>query len=269
MNIGSEITPVLLTYNEEANIERTLQSLSWAQDIVVVDSLSRDATFSILKKFPRVRIFQRAFDSHEAQWNFALMRTAVKTPWVLALDADYLLSEELVRELRALEPEARIFGYRASFIYRVGGYPLRASVYPAVTILYKRENAVYVQDGHTQRVRIAGDVGDLKGRVYHDDRKSFRTWIEAQKRYMKLEVAKLTGDPRPLNLPDRIRCLRIVAPPAVFVYCLFGKRLILDGVPGIVYSFQRTLAESILSFYLVRRDFQRLKSLLFCMIRRS
>ncbi len=269
MNIGSEITPVLLTYNEEANVERTLQRLSWAQDIVVVDSFSRDATLSILKKFPRVRIFQRAFDTHEAQWNFALMRTAVKTPWVLALDADHALSEELVRELRAVELEARICGYRASFIYCIGGRPLRASVYPAATILYKRENAVYVQDGHTQRVRITGDVGDLKGRVYHDDRKSFRTWIEAQKRYMKLEMTKLAGDPRALNLPDRIRLLRVAAPPAVFVYCLFGKGLILDGIPGVVYSLQRTLAESILSFYLARRDFQRLKSLLFCMIRRS
>ena len=67
-----DITPVILTFNEEANIGRTLERLNWARDIVVVDSFSTDATVSIASRNNRVRVFQRVFDSHALQWNFAI-----------------------------------------------------------------------------------------------------------------------------------------------------------------------------------------------------
>ena len=65
------ITPVLLTFNEEPNIARTLAHLAWAKDIVVVDSGSTDGTLPTLANFPNVRVFDRRFDSHANQWRFA------------------------------------------------------------------------------------------------------------------------------------------------------------------------------------------------------
>ncbi|WP_216092565.1 glycosyltransferase [Candidatus Marithrix sp. Canyon 246] len=59
-----QITPILLTYNEQPNIERTLTKLSWAKDIVIVDSFSTDDTLNIIQQFKQVRLFQRTFDSH-------------------------------------------------------------------------------------------------------------------------------------------------------------------------------------------------------------
>src|SRR5579864_7992976 len=79
-NLGSgmlgAITPVVLTFNEAPNIARMLSRLSWAKDIVVVDSGSSDETLSLLKSDRRVRIFQRAFDSFSGQWRFAMKSTA-------------------------------------------------------------------------------------------------------------------------------------------------------------------------------------------------
>ncbi len=66
------VTPVILTFNEERNIGRTLARLGWAREIVLVDSLSTDATLSIAAGHPNVRTFERRFDSHGDQWTFAL-----------------------------------------------------------------------------------------------------------------------------------------------------------------------------------------------------
>ena len=90
-----QITPLILTYNESPNIARTLSHLSWAKAIVVLDSFSDDDTVELAASFPNVRVIQRRFDSHRNQWEFGLKETGISTPWVLALDADYILSSEL------------------------------------------------------------------------------------------------------------------------------------------------------------------------------
>src|SRR5882672_10665373 len=99
------ITPLILTFNEAPNIGRTLEKLRWARDIVVVDSFSDDDTVEIAKSFPPVRLYQREFDSHQNQWNFGLRETGITTPWVLALDADYVLTDEFIGELKLLQPD--------------------------------------------------------------------------------------------------------------------------------------------------------------------
>jgi len=95
--LGS-ITPLILTLNEAANIERSLAKLNWARDIVVVDSGSTDGTCEILARHPVVRVFERPFTTHAEQWNFALQQTGLRTEWVLAMDADYVLSDALLAD---------------------------------------------------------------------------------------------------------------------------------------------------------------------------
>src|SRR4030081_1172328 len=152
------ITPLILTYNEAPNIGRTLEQLRWARDIVVVDSFSDDETVEIANSFPRVRVFQRKFDNHGTQWNFALNETGIVTEWVLALDADYVLTPEFVDELKMLKPLAKTKGYQARFTYCIAGRRLRTAMYPPVTVLYRKAGAAYSQDGHTHRLLLTGGV---------------------------------------------------------------------------------------------------------------
>lgn len=243
-----QITPLILTYNEAPNIARALTSVSWAKDIVVVDSFSNDDTVKIVQSFPRVRVFQRAFDCHRNQWEFGLRETDITTPWVLALDADYVVSDELANELEKLRPGADTAGYRASFVYCIKGRKLRSGIYPPVTVLYRRDAAVYVQDGHTQRVALQGSIEDLLSPMLHDDRKSLKRWLASQARYTELEAQKLlAANPAELDLADRMRRWRIVAPPAMLVYCLIVRGGIFDGWAGFYYAFQRAMAELMLS----------------------
>lgn len=249
------ITPIILTRNEEPNIGSRLKELSWAADIVVVDSFSDDATLDIISAFPQARVFQHMFESHVSQWNFALQDTGIKTEWVLALDADYHLTEAFIEELKALTPNEETVGYQARFGYCINGGRIRSGVYPPVVVLYRREPARYQEDGHTQRLVIDGQIRELKARVFHDDRKSLRSFIEAQQRYALLEANKLRlADPKELNLSDRLRRLRIAAPLLVLFYCLIIRGGVLDGWSGLYYACQRMFAELLLSLYLLEGD---------------
>lgn len=250
-----QITPLILTYNEAPNIGRTLAQLSWARDIVVVDSFSDDDTLEIVRTFPQARILQRKFDTHENQWNFGLNETGIISEWVLGLDADYVLTEGFATELEALQPPAAVAGYRANFIYCVAGKRIKSGVYPPVTVLYRRANASYTQDGHTHRLVVNGQVENLRAPILHDDRKTLARWLEGQSRYTKLEAEKLlSARPEDLSWTDRVRRWRLVAPVAMLFYVLIIRGGVLDGWAGFYYAFQRSLAELMLSLYLLDDD---------------
>lgn len=254
----NQITPLILTHNEAPNIGRSLERLQWASDIVVIDSFSDDETVEIANRFSQVRIFQREFDTHAGQWDFGLKHTAIASEWVLALDADYVLTEEFVNELRTLKPTAENRAYQSDFRYCINGKVLRSGIYPPVTVLYRREAGFYKQDGHTHRLVFNGVINKLISPILHDDRKPLSSWLESQARYTTLEVDKLlTAEPRTLSWTDRVRRWRVVAPLAVLFYCLIIRGGVLDGWGGFYYAFQRMLAEAMLSLYLIEHDLLR------------
>lgn len=248
-----EITPVILTLDEEVNIERTLAQLTWAKEVILVDSFSTDATVAIARRFPNVRVLQRKFDTLAGQSNFGI--NEARTPWVMLLDADYFVPRDFIDEMRALEPPPNVHAYIAGFRYAVHGKPLRASLYPPRIVLLRRQNANVWQDGHAHRVHVDGETGQLSAKIVHDDRKSFARFLDRQRKYMRQEAEKLRrADPRTLNAAARIRKLIVVAPFAVLIHTLFVKGLILDGWPGLVYTWERLVAEVILSRALLRRE---------------
>jgi len=254
----ADITPVILTYNEAANIGRSLERLGWAKEVVVVDSGSTDETLAIVARFANVRTLHRPFDSHARQWRFATSETGIASEWILRLDADFLLEPGLRDEIAALAPDADTAAYRIGFVYCIDGRPLRASLYPALPVLFRRGHATFEQDGHTEKLHIAGRVVPLKGRLLHDDRKSLERWLQSQARYQMQEVEKLMSRPwADLGLADKLRRTRVLGPLAVAVHCLFAKGLIFDGKAGLLYTAQRVTAEFILSMHLLRRDLGR------------
>jgi glycosyltransferase involved in cell wall biosynthesis len=246
----ADITPLILTFNEAPNLRRTLERLTWAKEIMVLDSFSTDETLDIARSFPNVRVLQRRFDTFAGQCNFGLQQ--IGTEWVLSLDADYVLTDELNREIATLTPASGVNGYRARFTYCVHGRPLRASLYPPRTVLYRKARASYRDEGHGHRVAVAGATADLGGAILHDDRKPLDRWFGEQLKYAALESRSLLQTPRAqLNRADRIRRGIIWAPFLVFFYTLFARGLILDGWAGWFYVCQRTLAELILSLRLL------------------
>jgi glycosyltransferase involved in cell wall biosynthesis len=247
----SEITALILTFDEAPNIERTLRRLIWVPRVVLIDSFSTDNTIDLARAaHPHLTLVQRAFDSFAGQCNFGLQH--VETGWVLSLDADYELSDELIAEIQGLQPAAEVSGYAVGFRYCVHGRPLRNTLYPPRTVLYRRTKAKYRDIGHGHRVEITGQVVSLIGKINHDDRKPLSRWIREQDRYATIEAAHLLSEPNErLNAQDRLRKRIYFAAPVIFLYLLFVRGLIFDGWPGWYYICQRTFAELLLSLRLL------------------
>lgn len=243
-----DVTPLLLTYDEAPNVERTMSRLTWAKRVVVMDSGSTDGTLELLGRYPNADVVLRPFDTHRDQWNAGLGR--VETEWVLTLDADYVLSRAIVSEIAALSDGSGVAGYRARFVYCIDGRPLRGALYPPRIVLFRPGSGCYQQDGHTQTLDLNGRIVDLKNVIYHDDRKPLARWLANQKGYAAQEADKLLGTPRAhLGHVDRAR-LAGLGPLLTPVYCLLFKKLALDGSAGLAYTYERTYAELLLALEL-------------------
>lgn len=249
----NQITPLILTYNEAPNIECTLQKLLWAKQIIIIDSYSTDETLKILTSYSQVKIFQRKFDTFAQQCNYGL--TKIETEWVLSLDADYIISQELIDEIQQLTIQPDINSYIVKFRYCVYGKPLRGTLYPPRKVLYRKEKAIYREDGHAHRVEVIGKSAELNGYIYHDDRKSLTHWLQAQDRYMIIEAKKLLETPNhELTFGDRLRKTKILAPWVILFYCLLVNGCLFDGWAGWYYTLQRVLAEIWLTIRLIESE---------------
>jgi glycosyltransferase involved in cell wall biosynthesis len=289
------LSALVLTYNEQENIRRNLEALVWVPKVIVVDSFSNDQTLEIARSFPNVQVVQRVFDTHANQWNAGLDR--IDTEWALTLDADYVLTAELQEEIKKLEPASDLALYWGEFDYCIFGRPLRASVYPPRVVLFRTKRARYVDEGHTQQLRVKGKLAKFKGKIWHDDRKPLNRWFQSQVRYSEIEAAYLhgasasaqgygatggsgelaTASPSTggqasgsvestvrrgagraeLNRADKMRRWVIVMPLAMPIYLLLVRGLIFDGWNGWYYAFQRTVAEMMLSLRLLEQKLRR------------
>ncbi len=250
-NVLEEITPLLITHDEAPNIARTLDKLGWARRIVVIDSGSTDDTVRIARNYPQVEVIFHPFSDFASQCNFGLAQ--VTSAWVLSLDADYELSDHLVDELHTLEMPPGVAGARARFVYRIFGRPLRGTLYPPRTVLYRRARARYRNEGHGHRIIVDGEVRELSGAIYHDDRKSLGRWLASQQRYARIEAEHLVALGRSARGADRLRLMGWPAPIGVLFYALFIKGCLLDGWAGWYYVLQRVVAEVLIALEIADR----------------
>jgi hypothetical protein len=165
-----------------------------------------------------------------------------------------VLSDAFIPEVASLAPGPNDAGYQAAFTYCIDGEPLRGSLYPPVTVLYRKARARYRQDGHAHRVVIDGDVTPLRAKIRHDDRKPLSRWLSSQASYAAQEASKILSTPaRELGWTDRVRLVPGLAPVAATIYAGVVRGCVLDGKAGLAYIGQRAIAESLLMLELLSR----------------
>jgi len=247
------ISVVILTHNEETNIGRCLESVSWSDDILVVDSFSEDRTVEISKR-QGARVIQRAFEDFSSQRNFASEHGNLKYEWVLHLDADEIVTPELRAEL----PTAMLGGkdaYRVSSKLIFDGKFLRhAGLFPWYQVRFGRTQKLrFKQVGHGQRETVEpGRIGMLKSSLLHFNfSKGLPDWIERHNRYSTAEAHQniygyADEDVAALDLlsiaPDRRRRAakrifrRLPCRASIrFIYMYLFRGGILDGKAGFTY----------------------------------
>jgi glycosyltransferase involved in cell wall biosynthesis len=244
MNITPNITPVILTYNEEPNLEATLASLTWASRVVVVDSGSSDRTVEIARSFPNVAWFVREFDSHSAQWSYGVHETSIDTRYILALDADMRPGPGFQDELAGFTEQTGHAGM-VPFEYRIQGRPLLGSIYPAQVRVFAKEDVHIEQRGHTQVFRPVAPLYRFRSKLIHEDHKPFGRWLENQLKYASLEAERIRHEPTQ-GFRDRLR--RSGVSPAIwggYAYLRAGGPL--KGPASLAYAQERMVFEALLS----------------------
>ncbi len=237
----SEITPVVLTFNEAVNIGRALDSLVWAREVLLVDSGSTDETRQIAERYPNVRCVTRRFDDYKGQWTFGLRESGLKTPFALALDADMTASPELIDELRSLDPSS-LAGGIVPFAYAFYGTELLGSLLAPQLRLLRVEKVRIENSGHGHAFFADGPVKHLKGKLIHDDRKPVEAWVSSQLRYSKIELGRL----RDKRLLSVLRRRMPLTPLLVCAYAYMRAGGPLRGAAARRYAWERGIFECLL-----------------------
>lgn len=255
------ISVIILTYNEEKNIEACLKSLDgWAEDIFVVDSYSNDHTLEISRIFTD-KIFQHPFENQAKQLNWALENLPINTEWVMRIDADEkvmpALRDELVDKLHTLEND--ITGlYVKRRVYFMGRWIKHGGYYPTWLLRIWRKNKAYCEerwmDEHMKVVE--GKVSFLESDIIDENRKDLHWWIGKHNSYatreaidiFNLKYGFLDYDTIPSKLlgtqEQRKRWIKekiyanmplFVRPFLYFVYRYIIKLGFLDGREGLIW----------------------------------
>jgi glycosyltransferase involved in cell wall biosynthesis len=192
------ISVIILTYNEEANIEACLQSVcEWAGEIFVVDSGSTDATQAIAARYG-THIAYHKWKNHADQFNWALDNLPVQQPWMMRLDADETVTPELVAELRHTLPTvpADVNGfYVKRRIFFMGRWIRHGGLYPIWLLRIFRHGKGYCEnlwmDEHI--VLSEGTTHNLQHDIIDENRKGMRFWTIKHEDYARREMLDLFG----------------------------------------------------------------------------
>lgn len=247
-----KVTPVILTYNEAPNIGRTLESLRWAETVVVLDSGSTDETKEIASRYENVSWFERSFDSHQRQWEYAIRKTGISTEYVLALDADMQVPADFRDELLNKFLPGSFAGGDVPFVYSYYGRTLAGSLYPNQIRVFRPVDVVVTQVDHTQHFAVQGTVYKFRNRIIHDDRKPLERWVAAQLSYQVLNDEAINGNGGQSRLKYSLRRAGIM-PPMVGLFAYLRAGGPFCGAASARYAYERMVCESLLAIRLMNR----------------
>jgi glycosyltransferase involved in cell wall biosynthesis len=249
------ISVFILTLNEEANLPQCLDSVKWSDDVLIVDSYSTDRTVELAHR-KGARVLQNRFVNFADQRNFGLSHGGFKHEWVLHLDADELVSDELRDEMLATVrlPEKEAYQVASRLIFQ-GRWLKHSGLYPWYQVrLGRRGSLTFVQVGHGQRESLAEDkIGTLRAALFHNSfSKGIHDWVEKHNRYSTAEARHFlhesageaidwAGILLASHPTRRRRALKHLfsrlpfRPTLRFLYMYFFKLGFLDGRPGFTY----------------------------------
>lgn len=226
-----KISAVVITYNEENNIRRCLESLSWADEIVVVDSYSQDDTKKIVSDFTD-KIYDVKWEGFGKKKEFA--REKASSEWVLSVDCDEVITPDLRDEiLKAIEKKDNYDGYyiprRSNFL---GKWMNHSGWYPDYVLrLFKKEKAKFDESLVHEKVVVEGRVAYLKNCFLHYTYRNITDYISKLNFYTTLGAEKLLKTGKRANFFDMI-----FHPLACFFKMFILKKGFLDGEHGFVLA---------------------------------
>lgn len=229
-----KLSVALITKDEEANLARTLASVSWADEIVIVDAGSTDRTGDIAREFG-AKFFVEPWRGFGAQKNLAIGRCTGE--WVLSLDADEEVSAELAAEMRALlsgKPECdAYFLPRKNFF--LGRWMRRGGYWPDAKLrLFRRGMAEFEERAVHETAHSAGRAGTLRGCLLHHAYPRLDLYIEHMNRYSTLGAEQGAAAGKTSRSWPSFLWNVVLTPAATFAYNYVARLGVLDGREGLL-----------------------------------
>jgi glycosyltransferase involved in cell wall biosynthesis len=231
-----KITATIITYNEERNIARAMESLRCCDEIVVVDSGSTDRTPEIAAKLGAI-VIESPWTGYSKQKNYAAERAS--NDWILSIDADEALSEALEGEIWQIKKNGpqfdaytmpRLAQYLGRWILHSGWYPDRK------VRLYNRTKARWVGEYVHESVIVQGRLGHLESDLLHFTCSSLSEHLKTMDRYTTLAAEQLIAQGKRVG-----RRHLLVDPVWTFIRTLIFQRAFLDGVEGLTIAWMAAL----------------------------
>ncbi|RKE92362.1 glycosyltransferase family 2 protein [Ichthyenterobacterium magnum] len=226
------ISALAITYNEEENIESFIKSLSFADEIIIVDSGSTDKTLELARQY-EVKIVNRSFDNFSAQKNFALQQA--KHDWIVFFDLDEVISKELAEEIKQKTLFAsNTKAYKVKRNFHFMGKRIKYSGFQndSVVRLFKKEACSYNTNLVHETLDVNGTTETLKCRSDHFTYKSFDLYNQKLTQYSKLQAKMLYQK----NLRPSLYHF-LVRPWFRFFHQYVIKLGILDGKEGFILAY--------------------------------
>lgn len=228
--MNNKISVFIITYNEEKIIESCLKKLFWADEIIVVDSGSTDNTVTICESYG-VKLFSNPFENYGKQKQFALNLT--QNDWVLSLDADEILTEELIKEIQNIKFDSDTNGYLIprthvflNKIFRFGSENKKP-----ILRLFNKTKGQFVENKVHETIAVKGKLGRMKNEMLHYT--SFDLASAAQK---QLKYSLLSGEFL-FDKNKKVSIFKLIFKfPFELMRVYFFQLNILNGYQGFVWS---------------------------------
>jgi glycosyltransferase involved in cell wall biosynthesis len=226
-----KLSVTVITRNEANDLAAALQSVSWADDIVVVDSGSTDETVAIARQFTEHVVF-REWSGYVAQKNYAA--ALARYDWILSLDADERVTPELAHDIRSVLAATPVHtAFRMPRVtWHLGRWIRTTDWYPDYQLrLYDRRRAEWTGRYVHEAVSVSGSVGDLHGELQHFAYRDIAEHLETIDRYTTYAARQMKESGRRAGL------LQVVGhPPLAFTRNYIARGGFRDGIPGFIVS---------------------------------
>ncbi len=232
----AKLSVLLPTYNEEPLILGCLESVKWADEILVVDSFSTDHTLEIAKRYG-ARVIQHEYINSAKQKNWAIPQCSHE--WVLQIDADERIDDMLQKEIQMIleNPPEGVDGYRINFKhYLIGQWVRHSGMYPEFHLRFFRRDVGRFQDREVDaHVLVPNQVITLHGHILHFGTEQLSQRLRPLDRYTRYESDEREKQGRKFSWFNVT-----IRPLAAFCYYFIYKLGFLDGVRGLIIAFLKS-----------------------------
>jgi len=226
----TKISAIIPTLNEEIHIADAIKSVSFADEIIVIDSFSTDKTIEIAEKL-NVKIIKRKFDDFSSQKNFAIEQA--KYDWIYILDADERVTKEVEKEIiEAVKDPKDFVGFYVRRSFYFSGKKVNYSGWQRdkVIRLFLKEHCTYIGFVH-ETIKANGKLGFLKYKIDHFGYKNYNHFISKIHQYGELKAKELHESGKSVNL------FHLLVKPSFRVFSHFILKMgFLDGYTGLILS---------------------------------